>query len=421
MNKFLRIALPIILLVVGSILIVAVLDRDIVSSWFKYVSSDRSQPSGFVDIESSPGELQTIGSGLTSQENAENPLIRAKDLQISVETVVTDLLVPWSVVFTSSDRILITERSGAIRAVENGVLLESPLLTIAEVSSSGEEGLMGMVLDPDYQNNKYVYVCYAYPKDSLLVDAVLRLIDNGDHLKRDSVLIDDIPAAQFHAGCELGFGPDGMLYITTGDATDRTIAQSFDSLGGKILRVNADGTIPSDNPIAGSYIYSLGHRNPQGLAWHPENGNLYATEHGPSTIDGPPGGDEVNFILAGENYGWPRVSHQESDSAFIDPVLVFTPAVAPGSATFHDGTSMPQIKNNFFFAGLKGEGLFRVVFDPENPAKVLLSEKIPQVNVGRVREVIQGPEGVLYFTSSNRDGRGTIRDGDDSLYKLMVK
>ncbi len=417
MNKIAKIVL--IVLGIGSLgtVVFAYLNQDVLHSWLKYLQSDTTGQMGFVRSD-------MVQNGSQGNEPATGDAIKivpAEDLSIQVESIVQGLSVPWSVVFTDPNRILITEREGAVRVVQDGALQEQPLIRFDEVSSVAEEGLMGMTLDPNYEENKYVYVCFAYPKDDGLVDAVIRLTDQGDRLERDQTIIDDIPAARFHAGCELGFGPDGMLYITTGDATDRTIAQDRDSLGGKILRINADGSVPDDNPFPNSPIFSLGHRNPQGIAWHPVTGRLYSTEHGPSNFDGPPGGDEVNLIAAGENYGWPRVSHQETDPEFVDPLLVFTPAVAPGSAMFHDGTGAPQLTNNFFFAGLKGEGVYRAIFDESDPSQVLLSEKIPQVDVGRVREVMQGPDGAIYITTSNRDGRATPRPGDDALYKITVQ
>ncbi|MFW5720492.1 MAG: PQQ-dependent sugar dehydrogenase [Candidatus Dojkabacteria bacterium] len=188
--------------------------------------------------------------------------------QFSVEPVVEGLKVPWDIVFTSPERMLITERTGAIRQVVQGELREAPLIVFQEVRGTGEEGLMGMALDPEYDTNKFIYISYAYPDNNSYTVRVSRLIDNGNNL-REEVLIDGIPAARNHAGSRIAFGPDNKLYITTGDALNAELAQDRESLAGKILRLNPDGSVPEDNPFPGSPVYSLGHRNPQGLDWHP--------------------------------------------------------------------------------------------------------------------------------------------------------
>ncbi len=148
---------------------------------------------------------------------------------------------------------------------------------------------------------------------------------------------------------------------------------------------------------------------------------MYETEHGPSVFDGPAGGDEVNVIVAGDNYGWPLVSHENSREGLVSPKLVFTPAVAPGSGSFYSGEVIPQFKNNFFFGALKGEGIIRVVVDDKNPTEVVWFEKLDIGNLGRIREVKESPDGKLYFSTSNRDGRGVIRDGDDKIYAIVKK
>ena len=227
--------------------------------------------------------------------------------------------------------------------------------------------------------------------------------------------------ARFHAGCRLRFGPDDKLYISTGDATNKESAQDLNSLAGKILRINADGSIPADNPFFNSVIFSYGHRNPQGFDWHPESGVLVATEHGPSGNDGPRGGDEVNIIKAGNNYGWPIVSHEKSQEGLIDPVILFTPAEAPGSGMFYRGSVFPQFTNTFLFGVLRGEGIIQVVFDDNAAGKVVSYQKLPDINVGRVRDLVEAPDGTIYFSTSNTDGRGQVYEGDDHIYRLIPK
>lgn len=340
---------------------------------------------------------------------------------LEVEVVVSGLVVPWSLVFTSDTRMLITERPGRLRLVENGVLRDEALFVFSEVSKQGEEGLMGLTLDPEYASNRFIYVSLAYKNDAELMVKVVRLRDDGDRMSDPRIILDTIPAAQFHAGSRIKFGPDKMLYITTGDATDKNIAQDVNSLGGKILRIHSDGSIPVDNPWPGNPVWSYGHRNPQGIAWHPLTGELYATEHGPSIFDGPAGGDEVNHIVKGANYGWPLVSHLERRSGMMAPLLVFTPAEAPAGATFYTSKRIPQFTQQFFFAALKGEGIFRVVFDEKNPDVVKEYEKLREVNFGRIRDVVEGPDGALYFLTSNRDGRGKPAIGDDRIMRIVPK
>jgi glucose/arabinose dehydrogenase len=337
----------------------------------------------------------------------------------TLEPFVSNLQVPWSLVFTSPTRALVTERPGKLRAVENGRLLPDPIRTFPEVSNKSEEGLMGMTLDPAYESNHYIYLCIAYQAGNKAADKVVRLTDQGDKLTDDLVIIDGIPAAQYHAGCRLRFGPDGKLYISTGDATDKSTPQNLQSLGGKILRLNADGSTPTDNPFPNSPVWSYGHRNPQGLDWHPISGTLVETEHGPSGSDGPGGGDEVNIIKPGSNYGWPIVSHDKSQSGMVSPLLVYTPAIAPASGMFVKGNTFPQLTNTFLFGMLRGEGIIQVVFDAQNPEKILSFQKLPGINVGRVRDIVEGPDGYIYFTTSNQDGRGKAREGDDRVYRLV--
>lgn len=342
----------------------------------------------------------------------------SEPVSYTIELVAQNLEVPWSIVFTSHDRILITERPGRVRAIEQGVLLPEPLLTILEVSSESEEGLMGLALDPDYASNSYVYLSYAYQNNNALAVKVVRYVDTGNALTQASTILDDIPAAEFHAGSRLRFGSDGKLYITTGDATERSLAQDQQSLAGKILRINPDGTIPSDNPFPDSLIYSLGHRNPQGIDWHPKSGALYATEHGPSGNDGPQGGDEINHIIAGANYGWPEVSHERTALGFTAPSRVYTPAIAPASGVFYNGDTFPQYAGNFFFGMLRGEGVMRVVLS-EDGNTIGAEERLPGIAFGRIRDVAVGLDGHIYFSTSNRDGRGEPRDYDDAIYKLV--
>jgi aldose sugar dehydrogenase len=338
---------------------------------------------------------------------------------LTVETVVTGLEVPWAIAFTSSTRMLVTGRPGRLRVVENGRLQGRPLHTFPDVASSEEEGLMGMALHPEYSKNRLLYLAYAYEGRGTF-DRVVRFQDEGDRLTGRTTIIEGIPAAQYHAGCALAFGPDGKLYITTGDATDRHLAQHRASLAGKILRLNPDGSVPADNPFPGSSVWSLGHRNPQGIDWHPTARLLFSTEHGPSGFDGPGGGDEVNIVRRGANYGWPEVHHKDSREGMEDPLLIYTPAVAPASGVFYTADRIPGFRNNFFFGCLRSECLIRVVLDPEEPTRVQRDERLSQKQYGRIRAVTPGPDGALYFSTSNRDGRGRPTGEDDRILRIVA-
>ena len=342
-----------------------------------------------------------------------------KVVNFKVETVARGLEVPWSIVWAPDGRMLFTERPGRVRMFANGKLRAEPLLTIPDVEPSGESGLMSLALHPQFATNHLLYLSYAYKGDGQLV-RVVRYRETESGLADRKVIIENIPAAQYHAGCRLRFGPDAKLYITTGDATKRDLAQKLDSLAGKTLRLNDDGTVPADNPFVGQQnarpeIWSYGHRNAQGLDWQPGSDLMFQTEHGPSTFDGPGGGDEVNVVERGKNYGWPLIHHRETRAGLEAPILEYSPAVAPASGTFYRGTAFAQFRGNFFFGCLRGERIIRVVLDGR---RVVSQEALLEKKYGRIRDVAEGPDGALYFSTSNNDGRGSPAPDDDRIIRL---
>jgi glucose/arabinose dehydrogenase len=342
-------------------------------------------------------------------------------VRFRVETVAGNLQVPWSISFAPDGRIIFTERPGRVRVIEQGRLRAEPLSIINDVESRSESGLMGLTLHPQFASNHFLYLAYAYKSDDGQRVRVVRFRETGTGLTDRKLIIENIPAAQFHAGCRLRFGPDGKLYITTGDATEPAIAQRLDSLGGKTLRLNDDGTVPSDNPFVGQQgarpeIWSYGHRNAQGLDFQPGSNLIFETEHGPSGGDAAGGGDEVNIVEKGKNYGWPVIHHKDSRAGLESPLLEYTPAVAPASGMFYRGTAFPQFRGNFFFGNLRGQTIIRVVLDGR---RVVSQERLLERQYGRIRDIAEGPDGAIYFSTSNRDGRGSPATDDDRILKLV--
>ena len=339
--------------------------------------------------------------------------------EFKVEKVVGGLEVPWSIVWAPDGRMIFTERPGRVRVVENGALREKPLFVVTDVEPSGESGLMSVELHPQFATNRFLYLSYAYSSGGTQV-RVVRFRETPEGLVDRKVIIENIPAAQFHAGCRIRFGPDGKLYITTGDATKRDLAQRLDSLAGKTLRLNDDGTVPQDNPFTGQKdarpeIWSVGHRNAQGLDFQPGSNLMFQTEHGPSNFDGPPGGDEVNIVEKGKNYGWPTIHHNQTRAGLESPLIEYTPACAPASGMFYNGSAFPRFKGNYFLGCLRGERLIRVVLD----GRRVVSQEDLIKDYGRIRDVAEGLDGFLYFSTSNKDGRGKAASDDDRIMRLV--
>jgi len=342
---------------------------------------------------------------------------------LNVESVVRDLATIWAVDFAPDGRIFLTERSGRIRTVRDGALDPEPWLTVDGVVETGESGLMGLALDPDFSTNGYVYTTYTYAAaGGGLQNRLVRLKEDRATGRgaMDTVLLDDVRGGRVHDGGRVSIGPDNKLYWTMGDSGSQDLAQSLDTLNGKILRLNLDGSIPADNPFPGSPIYSYGHRNPQGLAWQPGTGLLFALEHGPSGQQSCC--DEVNLIVPGQNYGWPRATGDQLLEGTIPPLLHSGTSRettwAPGGATF---VSSGPWASSLLFVGLRGESLYRVTLDPAGGRSVVGLEEHFKGQYGRLRDVVEGPDGALYLTTSNKDGRGRPNAGDDQLLRLTIR
>ncbi|MFQ6059037.1 MAG: PQQ-dependent sugar dehydrogenase [Anaerolineae bacterium] len=340
--------------------------------------------------------------------------------QPGVEVVASNLEVPWALAFAPDDRLFFTERPGRVRVMVEGQLRREPVAELP-VAAVGEAGLMGLALDPDFASNGYLYVMYTYRADGGLRNRISRLTLRGDRAGDEVVLLDGIPGAGIHDGGRLKFGPDGKLYATTGDAANGELAQRLDSLAGKVLRLNPDGSVPNDNPFPGSPVYSYGHRNPQGLAWQPATGALFITEHGPSGEMGLCCRDEINLIEPGANYGWPLVTEAPGDPRFVDPVLhsgldTWAPA---GAAFYGNGEALAPWRGNLFFGALRGQHLHRLVLGGPQLQQVVAEERLFEGEYGRIRDIVLGPDGYLYFTTSNRDGRGRPAPDDDRILRIV--
>ncbi|MGH7825665.1 MAG: PQQ-dependent sugar dehydrogenase [Candidatus Binatia bacterium] len=337
------------------------------------------------------------------------------------EVVARGLNTLWAIDFAPDGRAFVSERSGAIRVIERGQLRAEPWMTL-KVEEVGEAGLLGLALHPQFAQNRFVYVAYTFRvADRRLQNRLVRLREDPKTGKGvlDKVLIDKVAGANNHDGGRVKFGPDGKLYWTVGDAQNTSFAQNLKSLNGKILRLNPDGSIPDDNPFPNSYVYSWGHRNPQGLAWQPATGWLYSTEHGPSGFQGCCR-DEVNLIEAGKNYGWPEIRGDETKEGMAPPTIHAgtNETWAPAGATF---VSQGPWTGSLLFAGLRGQTLYRVILDPTNPTKATKLERYFYRKFGRLRDIVEAPDGSLYLLTSNRDGRGSPAADDDRVIRLRFK
>lgn len=323
------------------------------------------------------------------------PRVETRINNESMEVVASNLEIPWEIVFLPNDEILITQRTGSLVLIH-----DDQQIPIQAVEHIGEGGLLGMALHPDFEQNNWLYLYLTTQEEQAITNKVERYQFTENSLSQREVILSDIPGAATHNGGRIAFGPDGYLYITTGDAQVPELAQNTSSLAGKILRINDDGSIPEDNPFENE-IYSYGHRNPQGLAWDSQ-GRLWATEHGPIAQD------ELNLIERGNNYGWPIIEGDQQQEGMEAPVIHsgtnFT--WAPSGAVYYNGS--------IFFAGLRGSTLYEYVIESEELLEHFQNE------FGRIRTVVLGPDDNLHITTNNTDGRGTPKENDDRLIKIIL-
>lgn len=325
---------------------------------------------------------------------------------------------PWEMAFAPDGSMFVTQRPGSISLIENGNLKDWLKLD-SVVEEVGESGLVGIEVDPAYEQNGYVYFGYTYAAQQSplrLVNKIVRYRNDNGSPVFDRVLIDGIPGNHLHNIGAFEFGPDGMLYVTSGEIYQPDLAQDPASLNGKILRMTPEGEVPSDNPFPGSYVYSLGHRNPQGIAFQPGTNSLWATEHGPSEEQGCCM-DEINRIVAGSNYGWPIIRGSEVREGLITPAYHSgdTTTWAPTGGFF---VTQGEWEGSMLFTGLRGQALYRAVFNASDPNQIDTVERYLYQTFGRLRNVAEGPDGKIYIAVSNQDGRGDPLTIDDRIVVL---
>ena len=365
--------------------------------------------------------LMTLAAVAASAVLAQDTVRTSDGVIARVETVLSGLEVPWAMRFAPNGDLYFTERPGRLNLLPRGATKHRTIARVEGVRARGEGGLMGLALHPRFTENGWIYMSLTTSSFLRTQNQVVRYTLKDGKLEERTVIIDELPGSSVHNGCRLAFGADGSLFVSTGDATDWDSAQKLDNYGGKILRVTDEGIIPADNPFgAKSPIYAVGVRNPQGLVFDPVSGWLFETEHGPSGFEGRGGGgDEVNIIKAGENYGWPVISHRTRRKGLISPLLEYSPAVAPAGAAIGHKSVIRQFEGNLFFGCLRGNRIQRVVLDSNKRDSVVREESLLTSQFGRVRDVVFGPDGFLYFATSNRDGRGDPMPEDDRICRMI--
>jgi|SRR6266487_1001902 len=320
-----------------------------------------------------------------------------------VEIIAEGLQAPRSIQVAGDGRIFLTEQHGSIRIIDkNGTLLEEPVADI-KVENLQDAGLLGLALHPNFTQNHLFYVYYTYSNKTGLFNRVLMLEESKNRINDSKIILDGIPGSEFRDGGRIKFGPDGKLYVSTGDASIPKLSQDLNSLAGKILRVNEDGTIPKDNPFSNSFIYAYGFRNVLGLAWDPKNGQLYAADQGAA------GNDEINLVSPGKNYGWPN--HECNEGTESTPSLIcFNPSLEPSGMTFALSSKLGY-KNHLIVATLKGSHLREIDLKTNSQNTIL-------VGYGRLADVFESSDGSIFVLTSNTDGRGLPQQGDDKILRL---
>jgi aldose sugar dehydrogenase len=328
-----------------------------------------------------------------------------------IRTIAQNLDVPWAIDIAVDNRIFFTEKPGRLGMIHaNGTLASETVVNI-HTEDIGEAGLMGLALHPNFTQNHLMYVYHTYAKNGGLYNKVLMLTEKNNKIVNSKIILDGIPASDSNNGGRIKFGPDGKLYVSTGDSETPELAQNTKSLAGKLLRLNDDGTIPDDNPIPESPVYSYGHRDIQGFAWHPITKKLYASEHGPA------GNDEVNIIEPGSNYGWPiEVCNHSTSSApirFETPEYCFNPEIAPSGLTIAASNKLGY-QNDILFTTLRGSHLHHIDLETRIQDNVL-------VGYGRLSDIVEAHDGSLYVLTTNKNAIGIGNANDDHILQIIQR
>ena len=338
------------------------------------------------------------GSGTASTQERSPPERAAGAPRVS--TVASGLEAPWEIAFLPDGRALVTERVGRVRLLSRGLDLEDRPRAEVEVRAVGESGLLGLAVDPRFCSNRFVYI-YRTAEDG---NEVLRMRLEGDRLEEDATVLEGLEAGPIHDGGRIHFGPDGLLYVATGEAGNPALAQDPGSLNGKMLRLRGfrgDGGRPE--------VLSRGHRNVQGFDWQPRSGRLLATEFGPDA------NDEVNVIRRGGNYGWPEAQGDAGGPRFVPALVDYEDVIAPSGATFVTASGS-EWTGAFLLAALRGEQLRLIEL---SGGRVRKDTPLFEGRFGRLRTVTEGPDGAIYALTNNTDGRGSPRDGDDRILRIV--
>ena len=341
---------------------------------------------------------------------------------IQVEEFISDLQVVWTIRFLPDGRLMIAERPGRVRlASADGVLDPQPWLSVEDrVFFQGESGLTGLALHPDYPSVPWVYVMYTYIGENGPRNRISRFNEVNGRAGEETILLDGLAAQErggSHSGGTLQFGPDGMLYIATGDAFERQRSNDLNDPSGAVLRLTPEGTVPADNPWAGNPIWAHGMRNPHGLSWQPATGRLFTGDHGPTGEDQLMAHDRIVVLEGGRHHGWPVMVGAAGNPDYVDPILTFAPASSPpGDTMFYTADLMPSLENDLFvsvlgFQPVERQNLMRIRFqDPANPLRPTAIERwfndeSGNSVYGRLRALATGPDGAIYVGTSNHDGR----------------
>lgn len=334
----------------------------------------------------------------------EKTLIFSKDIGYEVESIGEGLEIPWEIAPLPEGRFLVTERPGRVVLLGSG-----EIYTVEGVEHVGEGGLLGMEISPNFQEEAHVFLYYTYRSGNQIFNRLSRFTFAEDTLVNEQYILNEIPGSRFHNGGRVKFGPDGKLYVTTGDAQNPNLSQNINSLAGKILRINSDGTIPEDNPFENNPVFAYGLRNPQGLSWHPVTGELFASDHGPNSQD------EINRILPGMNYGWPIVSCKAGESQYEDPIVCYSDfTMAPSGIVFLPWDNIDETP--LYVTGLRGNMVMRIDLDDEG--NFIRQEPII-TEYGRIRTIVYH-EDSLYIATNNRDGRGVPNENDDVILRINI-